>query len=83
VPETPTVGRANTLLLQGDVADDAACKAMAQAAIARWGRIDALVNNAGIATVTGELIPLDSGVHLGPAQRWLGCPAQFAYVGIR
>jgi 3-oxoacyl-[acyl-carrier protein] reductase len=44
---------ADTLLLQGDVADDAACKAMVQATIARWGRIDALVNNAGITTFTG------------------------------
>ncbi|MCC6473650.1 MAG: SDR family oxidoreductase [Burkholderiales bacterium] len=32
---------------QADVSDDAACRAMAQAAMARWGRIDYLVNNAG------------------------------------
>jgi 3-oxoacyl-[acyl-carrier protein] reductase len=44
---------ADTLLVKGDVADDAACKALAQAAITRWGRIDALVNNAGISTFTG------------------------------
>lgn len=44
---------ADTLLVQGDVADDAACRALAQAAIDRWGRIDALVNNAGISTFTG------------------------------
>lgn len=44
---------ADTLLVQGDVAQDADCKALAQAAVARWGRIDALVNNAGISTFTG------------------------------
>ncbi len=44
---------ADTLLLRGDVADDADCKAMVQGAVARWARIDALVNNAGITSFTG------------------------------
>ena len=44
---------ADTLLLRGDVADDADCKALAQGTVARWGRIDALVNNAGISTFSG------------------------------
>jgi 3-oxoacyl-[acyl-carrier protein] reductase len=44
---------ADTLLMMGDVADDLACKAMAKAAVDRWGRIDALVNNAGISTFSG------------------------------
>lgn len=44
---------ADTLLLRGDVADDADCKTLVQAAMARWGRIDALVNNAGMTTFTG------------------------------
>ncbi len=44
---------ADTLLIQGDVAQDDACKAMAQAATERWGRIDALVNNAGISSFAG------------------------------
>lgn len=44
---------ADTLLVRGDVGEDTDCKAMAQAAVARWGRIDALVNNAGISTFTG------------------------------
>ena len=39
---------ADTLLLRGDVSEDADCKAMVQAAVARWHRVDALVNNAGI-----------------------------------
>ena len=44
---------ADTLLLRGDVAQDADCRAMAQAVMARWGRIDALVNNAGITSFAG------------------------------
>ncbi len=36
-----------TLVLQGDVASDADCRAMAQAAMDQWGQIDVLVNNAG------------------------------------
>lgn len=37
-----------TLLCQADVGDDDACRRMAAAAIDAWGRIDVLVNNAGI-----------------------------------
>jgi 3-oxoacyl-[acyl-carrier protein] reductase len=44
---------ADTLLMQGDVADDAACRALADAAVQRWQRLDALVNNAGITTFAG------------------------------
>ena len=36
------------ILGRGDVASDADCRALAQAALDRWGRIDALINNAGI-----------------------------------
>jgi 3-oxoacyl-[acyl-carrier protein] reductase len=39
---------AETLLVKGDVSIDADCRAMAKAAIDKWGRIDALINNAGI-----------------------------------
>jgi 3-oxoacyl-[acyl-carrier protein] reductase len=35
------------LLVKADVAQDADCRRLAQAALDRWGRIDALVNNAG------------------------------------
>ncbi|MEO6018147.1 MAG: SDR family oxidoreductase, partial [Polaromonas sp.] len=38
---------AETLLLPLDVRDEAACQRFAQAALQRWGRIDALVNCAG------------------------------------
>lgn len=37
----------DALAVQADVADDAQCRALAQAALDKWGRIDALVNNAG------------------------------------
>ena len=35
------------IAVQADVGDDAACRKLAQAAIDKWGHIDALVNNAG------------------------------------
>jgi len=44
---------ADTLLMRGDVAEDADCRALVDAAVARWGRIDALVNNAGVSTFSG------------------------------
>jgi 3-oxoacyl-[acyl-carrier protein] reductase len=50
---------ADTLLLQGDVAQDADCRALAAAAVERWGRIDALVNNAGI-SVFGDAAGWDA-----------------------
>ena len=34
---------ADTLLMRGDVAQDADCKAMAQAVADRWGRLDAMI----------------------------------------
>ena len=45
---------ADTLLMQGDVADDGACRAMAKAAFTRWKRLDGLVNNAAITTFVGS-----------------------------
>lgn len=36
-----------TLVCQANVADDDACKSMAAETVEKWGRIDALVNNAG------------------------------------
>ena len=35
-----------TIVFQADVSDDDACRAMAQAAVDKWGRIDYLINNA-------------------------------------
>ena len=45
---------ADALLVQGDVADDTACRALVAAAIGRWKRLDALVNNAGVTTFKGS-----------------------------
>ena len=45
---------ADTLLCQGDVSDDAACRRVVQATLERWGRLDALVNNAGVTTFVGS-----------------------------
>jgi 3-oxoacyl-[acyl-carrier protein] reductase len=42
---------AEALLVQANVASDADCRRMAQAALDKWGRIDALVNNAGTTKV--------------------------------
>ena len=49
-----TEAGSDTLLIQADVADDAACRRLAASAIDRWGRIDALVNNAGITSFAGS-----------------------------
>ncbi len=45
---------ADTLLGQGDVAEDKDCRRLVEAALARWGRLDVLVNNAGISTFSGS-----------------------------
>lgn len=50
---------ADALVVKGDVAQDADCRALAQAAQDRWGRIDALVNNAGI-SIFGKAAEWDS-----------------------
>jgi 3-oxoacyl-[acyl-carrier protein] reductase len=44
---------ADVLLVRGDVAADADCRALAQAAVERWGRLDALVNNAAVTSFAG------------------------------
>ena len=37
----------DAIAMQADVGEDAQCRKLAQAALDKWGRIDALVNNAG------------------------------------
>ena len=37
----------DSILVQADVGDDAQCKKLVKAALDKWGRVDALVNNAG------------------------------------
>ena len=44
---------ADALLVPGDVGDDGDCRAIVQAAVERWGRVDALVNNAGVTSFGG------------------------------
>jgi len=44
----------DAIAVQGDVADDAACRAIVAAAVTRFGRVDALVNCAG----TTQFVPL-------------------------
>lgn len=41
---------ANVLLIRGDVAEDADCRRMVDETMAKFGRLDALVNNAGTTT---------------------------------
>jgi len=50
---------AQTLLLQCDVSDDAAVRAMLQQIATAWGRLDGLINNAGT-TATWKLKDLES-----------------------
>ena len=45
---------ADALLGQGDVAEDADCRRLVAAALARWRRLDVLVNNAGVTTYSGS-----------------------------
>lgn len=48
-----------TLLVRGDVADDTDCRAMVEAAVKRWGRVDVLINNAGV-SIFGEAASWDA-----------------------
>ena len=50
---------ADVLIQQADVADDAQCRALVDATVARWGRLDALVNNAGV-SVFGQAASWDA-----------------------
>ena len=50
---------ADTLLLRADVAQDADCRALVATTVERWGRLDALVNNAGV-SVFGDAAAWDA-----------------------
>lgn len=45
----------DAVAMKGDVGNDSDCRNLAKAAFEKWGRIDALINNAGIT----EFIPMD------------------------
>lgn len=49
----------NAMVVSADVADEASCAAAVQAAVGRWGRVDVLVNNVGIAGPTGGAVEVD------------------------
>lgn len=49
-----------TLLVRGNVAEDADCRKITQAALDKWGRIDVLVNNAGITKFAADHSKLDA-----------------------
>ena len=49
--ETCIAAGVEALVVQGDVADDGACRALVQAAVDKWGHIDGLVNNAGTTVI--------------------------------
>jgi 3-oxoacyl-[acyl-carrier protein] reductase len=76
---------ADVLLVKGDVARDEDCRAMAQAALDKWGRIDVLINNAGItkfaAAADLEALSAEDFQHLyavnviGPYQMIRACAA--------
>ena len=53
VAEACRAAGGEAIAVGADVSDDAGCKAMAQAALDEWGRIDGLVNNAG----TTKIVP--------------------------
>jgi 3-oxoacyl-[acyl-carrier protein] reductase len=56
-----------TLLVRANVAEDGDCRRMADAALQRWGRIDALVNNAGTTKVAFD--HADLGGWMRPTSR--------------
>ncbi len=55
VAEACRAAGGEAIVVGADVSEDAGCKAMAQAALDQWGRIDGLVNNAG----TTKIVPHD------------------------
>lgn len=46
---------AETLLVQGDVASDADCRRIVDETMAKWGRLDVLINNAGTTTYVNHM----------------------------
>lgn len=72
---------ADVLVMQGDVSQDADCRALAQAAVDRWGRLDALINNAGV-SVFGKAAEWDA-LDAETFQRILGVNAVGSFQMVR
>ena len=51
---------AQALVIRADVAEDEQCRALAEEVRRRWGRVDALVNSAGMTTKFADLKDLDA-----------------------
>ena len=49
----------SAMVVSADVADAASCAAAVEEAVGRWGRVDVLVNNVGIAGPTGGAVEVD------------------------
>ena len=58
--ETAAMAGGETLVVTADVTDEASTKAMAKKVIGHWGRIDALVNNAGSFYALGPVAEVDA-----------------------
>jgi len=59
--ETAAVAAAQALVLPTDVADEAQVAAAFDAVVSAWGRVDVLVNNAGIFGPAGDIDEVDVG----------------------
>ena len=46
---------AEVLLVQGDIASDADCRRIVDETMAKWGRLDVLINNAGTTTYVNHM----------------------------
>jgi 3-oxoacyl-[acyl-carrier protein] reductase len=70
-------GGGDAVAVRGDVASDHDCRALASAAIDRWGRIDALVHSAGVT----QFVPMRDleGQDAGDFQRIYGVNVIGAY----
>jgi len=58
--ETATMAGGETLVVPADITDEAATKLMAKTVLDKWGRIDALVNNAGSFYALGPVAEVDA-----------------------